>query len=72
MELIARQKDSRRHGLPVKFPLTDCQGEFVNQNRRRLIDRRSEKYDHDALKIIPTLYKLVFDLIDGVRSRSRN
>jgi hypothetical protein len=70
--LVMRQKGSRRLDLPVEFPLTDCQGEFVNQDRRRLSDRRMGKYDHDALKIIPTLYKLAFDLIDGVRSRSRN
>jgi hypothetical protein len=67
-----RQKGTRRLGLPVEFPLTDGQGKFVNQDRRRLPDRRMENYDHDALKIIPTLYKLAIDLIDGVRSRSRN
>ena len=71
MNLVARQKDSRRFGLPGKFPLTDCQGELVNQDRRRLPDRRSEEYDHDDLKIIPTLYKLAFDLIDGVISQFR-
>jgi len=70
--LVMRQKGTRRLGLPVEFPLTDGQGKFVNQDRRRLPDRRMENYDHDALKIIPTLYKLALDLIDGVRSRSRN
>jgi hypothetical protein len=70
MALVVRKKGSRRFDLPVEFPLTDCQGEFVNQDRRRLTDRRMEKYDHDALKILPTLYKLAFDLIDGVRSQS--
>jgi hypothetical protein len=70
--LVMRQKGSRRLGLPVEYPLKDGQGELVNQDRRRSPDRRMENYDHDALKIIPTLYKLVFDLIDGVRSRSRN
>ena len=48
------------------------QGEVVNQDRSRLPDRAMEKCDHDALKIMPTLYKLAFDLIDGVRSQSRN
>ena len=67
-----RQKGTRRLGLPVEFPLTDGQGKFVNQDRRRLPDRCMENYDHDALKIIPTLSKLALDLIDGVRSRSRN
>ena len=71
MALVMRQKSNRRFDLPVKFPLTDCQGGFVNQDRRRLPDRRMEKYNHDPLKIIPTLYKLAFDLIDGVRSQIR-
>ena len=62
---------NRRLDLPVKFPLMYRQGEFVNQDRRRLSDRRMGNYDHDALKIIPTLYNLAFDLIDGVRSQSR-
>ena len=72
MSLVVRQKSSRRLDLATEFPLTDFHGEFVRQERRRLPDRRLEKYDHDALKIIPTLYKLAFDLIDGVRSQSRN
>ena len=50
LPLIVRQKGSRRLGLPAKFPLTDCQDEFVNQDRRRLPDRRLGKYGHDALK----------------------
>ena len=61
----------RRLDLPVEFPLMDCQGKFVKRDRRRLSDRRMGNYDHDALKIIPTLYNLAFDLIDGVRSQSR-
>ena len=61
---------NRRLDLPVEFPPMDCQGEFVNQDRRRLPDRRLAKYDHEALKIMPTLYKLAFDLMDGVRSQS--
>jgi len=69
---IVRQKGSRRLGLPVEFPLTDGEGKFVDQDRRQFPDRRMENYDHDALKILPTLYKLAFDLIDGVRSRSRS
>ena len=71
MALVMRQKSNRRFVIPVKFPRTDCPGGFVNQDRRRLPDRRMEKYDHDTLKIIPTLYKLAFDLIDGVRSQIR-
>ena len=71
MKLVVRQKGIRRFYLPVEFPLTDSQGEFVSQDRRRLPDRRMEQYDHDALKIVPTLYKLALDLIDGVRSQSR-
>ena len=66
------KKGSRHLDLPVEFPLTDCQREFMNQDPRRLPDRCLAKYDHDALKIIPTLYKLAFDLITGVRSQSRN
>jgi hypothetical protein len=49
MNLIERQKVSRRFDLPVEFPLTDSQEVFVIQDRRRLPDRRSEKYDLDDL-----------------------
>ena len=72
MVFVVREKGSRRLDLPVEFLLTDFQGEFVNQDRRLLPDRRLSKYDHDTLKVIPTLYKLAFDLIDGVRSQHRN
>ena len=40
MALVMRQKSNRRFDLPVKFPLTDCQGIAVIQDRRRLPDRR--------------------------------
>jgi len=70
--LNVMQKDRRRVGHPVEFPLTDDRGEIVTQNRRRLPDRRLEKYDHNALKIIPALYKLAIDLVDGVRGQFRN
>ena len=45
MTLIVRKKGSRRFDLPVEFPLTDGQGIIVIQDRRRLPDRREEKYD---------------------------
>ena len=49
MTLLERQKSSRRFDLPVEFPLTDSQGAFVIQERRRLPDRRKEEYDLDDL-----------------------
>jgi hypothetical protein len=50
---------------------TDRHGGFVKQDLGRSPDQDMEKYDHDTLKIIPTFYKLVLDLLDGVRSQSR-
>jgi hypothetical protein len=38
--------------MPVKFPMEDCQGVVVIQDRRRLPDRRKEKYGIDDLKVI--------------------
>ena len=52
--LIIRQKGSRRFDLPIHFPLEDSQGVFVIQDRRRLLDRRKEKYGLDDLKVILT------------------
>ena len=74
MEVIMKnlRLRSRRLDLPVEFPLMDCQGKFVKRDRRRLSDRRMGNYDHDALKIIPTLYNLAFDLVAGARVQSRN
>ena len=52
MNTIARQKDRRRSDMPVKFPLQDCPGVVVMQDRRRLPDRRKENYGIDDLKVI--------------------
>ena len=52
MKVITRQKSSRRLGLPNEFPLIDCQGDVVNQDRRRLADRRKKKCGLDDLKVI--------------------
>ena len=52
MTVIVRQKDRRRFDLPVRFPLEDRQGVVVIQDRRRLSDRRKEKYGIDDLKVI--------------------
>ena len=52
MSLIVRQKGDRRFDLPVEFPLEDKQGVIVIQDRRRLPDRRKEKYGIDDLKVI--------------------
>ena len=52
MNLVARQKGGRRFGLPVEFPLEDSMGVYVIQDRRRLPDRRKEKYGLDDLKVI--------------------
>ena len=54
MTLILRQKNRRRFDMPVVYPLTDCQGIFVNEDRRLLADRRKEKYGLDDLKVILT------------------
>jgi len=54
MNLTVRKKGGRRFGLPVEFPLEDSQGVFVIQDRRRLPDRRKEKYGLDDLKVILT------------------
>ena len=59
MNLIVRQKGSRRLDLPVEFPLTDSQEAFVIQDRRCLTDRRKLKYDINDLKVI--LYKMASD-----------
>jgi hypothetical protein len=52
MTIIVRQKGCRRFDMPVKFPMEDCQGVVVIQDRRRLPDRRKEKYGIDDLKVI--------------------
>jgi hypothetical protein len=52
VNLIARQKDCRRHNIPKEFPLVDSQGIIVINDRRRLHDRRKAKYGFDDLKII--------------------
>lgn len=49
VNLIERQKGNRRLEQPVGFPLTDSLEVFVSQDRRRLLDRRREKYDVDDL-----------------------
>lgn len=56
MALNKRQKGSRRYDLPVEFPLTDSQEVFVIRDRRRIPDRRKEKYGLDDLKV--TLKKM--------------
>jgi hypothetical protein len=55
MELVARQSEDRRHGLPVEFPLTDSQGLLVEKDRRRYPDRRRTGYGHVSLRA--ALYK---------------
>ena len=52
MELVARQADDRRDGSPAEFPLTDSQGLFVIQDRRRLPDRRKTEHGTDEFKAI--------------------
>ena len=54
MNMIIRQKGGRRFDLPAEFPLEDRQGVSVIQDRRRLPDRRKEKYGLDDLKVILT------------------
>ena len=52
MNLIIRQRGSRRLDLPVEFPLMDSQGLFVIKDRRRLTDRRKAECGIDDLKVI--------------------
>ena len=52
MGLVIRQKGSRRWKLPAEFPLTDSQGLFVIQDRRRFPDRRKAEYELDDMKVI--------------------
>ena len=52
MGLIIRQKGSRRWRLPVEFPLKDCQGVLVIQDRRRLPNRRKAKFELEDMKVI--------------------
>ena len=52
MALIIRKKGSRRFDSRVEFPLEDSQGVFVIQDRRRLPDRRKDKYELDDMKVI--------------------
>ena len=46
--LRARQRDSRRFGVPVEFPLTDSLDVIVIKDRRQLPDRRKVKNDFDG------------------------
>ena len=52
MTIIVRQKSRRHFEMPVRFPLEDRQGVVVIRDRRRLADRRKEKYGIDDLKVI--------------------
>jgi hypothetical protein len=40
MGLVKRQSGDRRWGMPVEYPLTDCDGMRVAQDRRNGVDRR--------------------------------
>ena len=52
MRLVIRQQGSRRMGLSVEFPLTDCDGVLVVEERRRMLDRRKPVHDINDLKVI--------------------
>lgn len=52
MNLIERQKGSRRLELPIEFPIRDCQDMLVINDRRRLSDRRKKKCGLEDLKVI--------------------
>jgi len=52
MNLITRQEESRRDGLSVDFPVTDSQGLSIEQDRRRLPDRRRSEYGIADLKVM--------------------
>ena len=52
MKLIIREKGDRRIGIPEEFPLRDSQGLHVIKDRRRLHDRRKEKYGFEDLRVI--------------------
>jgi hypothetical protein len=40
MGLVKRQSGDRRWGMPVEYPLTDCDGVQVARDRRKVADRR--------------------------------
>jgi hypothetical protein len=57
--LTQRQKGSRRFDLPAEFPLTDCQGIAVIQDRRRFPDRR--KAAASLIDLVVVLSKKITD-----------
>jgi len=52
MNLIERQKGSRRMDPHFEFPLTDCRDVLVVRDRRQRPDRRKARLGLDDLKII--------------------
>ena len=39
-------------GLPVDYPLEDCDGVLVREDRRHISDRRKPVHDIEDLKVI--------------------
>lgn len=53
MRIIRRQPGERRWEFPAEFPLVDCDGVLVEQDRRELPDRRKTRISlEDLLELI--------------------
>ncbi len=52
MSLVIRQGHGRRSYPSVEFPLKDCQGRSVDNDRRRLSDRRKVEHEIGDLKVM--------------------
>jgi hypothetical protein len=52
MGLVKRQSGERRWGMPVEFPLRDCDGMHVALDRRSVSDRRKSPASLEDLLIL--------------------
>ena len=52
MTVMKRQPGDRRWGIPVRFPLTDCEGLTVPHERRSGSDRRKTMATLEDLLIL--------------------
>lgn len=49
---VKRQPGDRRWGMPVQYPLTDCDGLKIEQDRRTGVDRRRSIASPEDLLIL--------------------
>lgn len=52
MGLVKRQPWDRRRGMPVEYPLTDCDSLQVAHDRRKGVDRRESPASLEDLLIL--------------------